>query len=157
MIASGSVERVRRILRSEGHADTIRMFPEGTRSAADAARAVGCTLAQIVKTLVFRNGDRLILILASGANRVDGGKVETHIGAPVHAANGRWVREVTGYAIGGVAPIGHEADTPVLIDEDLMELPLLWAAAGSPRHVFSLEPADLKAMTGGTVADIKED
>ncbi|MDT8266249.1 YbaK/EbsC family protein, partial [Roseomonas sp. DSM 102946] len=101
--AGGSVERVRQALLAAGHPDTIRGFPEGTRSAAEAAAAVGCDVAQIAKSIVFRAGDRPVLVIASGANRVDPAKVEAATGLRVEPAKGRWVREVTGFAIGGVS------------------------------------------------------
>lgn len=156
-MAESSVDRVRRILLSAGHPDTVRAFPEGTRSAADAARAVGCSVAQIVKSLIFRTGDRPVLVLASGVNRVDQNKVEALVEGRVRPADGRWVRATTGFAIGGVAPIGHKTDPLILIDADLMALSPVWAAAGSPMHVFSTEPAALQTMTAGTVADVRED
>jgi prolyl-tRNA editing enzyme YbaK/EbsC (Cys-tRNA(Pro) deacylase) len=156
-LASNSVERVREALLAAGHEDTIQAFPEGTRSAADAARAVGCTVSQIVKSMVFRKGDEPVLILTSGSNRVDREKVSALLGAPVEPADGNWVRKTTGFAIGGVAPVGHLTPVQVLIDEDLMALSPVWAAAGSPMHAFSTETATLQAITGGRVADVKEE
>ena len=155
-MAKGSVERVRDALKAAGLPDTIRQFPEGTRTAVDAARAVGCDVAQIVKSMVFRWGDEPVLILCSGANRVDLGKAAALIGAALAPADGAWVRKATGFAIGGVPPIGHDHGSAVLIDEDLMALSPVWAAAGSPRHVFAIEPARLRELTRGQVADVKE-
>jgi prolyl-tRNA editing enzyme YbaK/EbsC (Cys-tRNA(Pro) deacylase) len=152
-----SVDRVRRVLFAAGHKDTITEFPEGTRSAQDAASAVGSTVAQIVKSMIFRCGDVPVLVLTSGVNRVDEPKVSEIIGQKIEPANGRWVREVTGFAIGGVAPIGHKAPLKILIDEDLLRHKEIWAAAGSPMLVFSTTPDQLQAMTGGVVADIKQD
>ncbi len=151
-----SVDRVRQALLGYGHEDTIVEFPEGTRSAGDAANAVGCTIGQIVKSMIFRDGDRPVLVLASGANQVDEGKVSQILGTRIERADGRWVREVTGFAIGGVAPIGHLASLKILIDEDLLSKTAIWAAAGSPMKVFSTSPSRLTEMTGGIVADIKE-
>ena len=153
---SGSVERVRAALGAAGHDDTITMFPEGTRTAQDAAAAVGCTVAQIAKSIVLRAGERVILVVASGGNRVDTAKVAALLGAPVKPADGRWVRDVTGFAIGGVAPVGHLSPVRVFIDADLLVLDPIWAAAGTPRHVFRTRAADLVRMSGGEVADIKE-
>jgi len=153
---SDSVDRVRDALCAAGHPDTITMFPDGTRTAQDAANAVGCTVAQIVKSIVLRKGEQVVLVLTSGANRVDTAKVATLVGQPVKPADGRWVRDVTGFAIGGVAPIGHTSAPRIFIDADLMKLDPLWAAAGSPRHVFRTGAGDLERMTGGAVADIKE-
>ena len=156
-LGSGSVERVREALRAASHPDTIQAFPEGTRSAAEAASAVGCEVAAIAKSIVFRAGARPVLAIASGANRVDMAKVAAVTGLPVQQAEGRWVREVTGFAIGGVAPVGHLTPPVVVLDRDLMALPAIWAAAGSPRQVFRTGPEALRRLTGGTVADIREE
>lgn len=155
--AGGSVERVRQALLAAGHPDTIRGFPEGTRSAAEAAAAVGCDVAQIAKSIVFRAGERPVLVIASGANRVDPVKVEAATGLRVEPAKGRWVREVTGFAIGGVSPVGHLTPPLVLLDEDLFRLPRLWAAAGSPSHVFETEAGALLRLSGGQRAAIREE
>ena len=154
--SSSSVERVRAALAAAGHPDTIAAFPDGTRSAADAAAAVGCDVAQIAKSIVFRAGPRAVLVIASGANRVDMGKVAAAIGQPVKRADGGWVRDTTGFAIGGVSPVGHLAPPILLLDADLMALDPVWAAAGSPQHVFRTSPAELRRITGAQVADIRE-
>lgn len=156
MSASSSVERVRAALLAAGHPDTIQAFPEGTRSAADAAAAVGCEVAQIAKSIVFRAGGRAVLVIASGANRVDMGKVAVAIGQPVRRAEGAWVRDTTGFAIGGVSPVGHLAPPILLLDADLMTLDQVWAAAGSPQHVFRTSPAALQRITGASIADIRD-
>lgn len=155
---AGSVARVRAALRAAGHPDTIAAFPAGTRTAEDAARAVGCSVAEIAKSLVFRRqgSDRPVLVIASGANRVDEAKVAALVGAAVERASGRWVRETTGFAIGGVAPVGHAVSPIVLVDAALMGFARIWAAAGSPRHVFATTPADLVRLSGGQVADIAQ-
>ncbi len=159
-MSGGSVERVRAALAAAGHADTIQAFPEGTRSAADAAAAVGCDVAQIAKSIVFRPregaGSRAVLVIASGANRVDMGKVAAATGFHVKRADGGWVREVTGFAIGGVAPIAHLTPPVVLVDDDLFALERIWAAAGSPMHVFETTAEALLRMAGGQRADVKE-
>lgn len=155
-MSGGSVERVRAALVAAGHADSIEAFPEGTRSAADAAAAVGCEVAQIAKSIIFRAGERAVLVIASGANRVDMGKVAAATGFHVKRADGSWVRDVTGFAIGGVAPLGHLTPPVVLVDEDLAAHDRVWAAAGSPMHVFATTPAELLRISGGTVADVKE-
>ena len=97
-----------------------------------------------------------MLVIASGANRVDTGKIAAQLGQAVKPADGRWVRDVTGFAIGGVAPVGHQPPPRIFIDADLMALDSVWAAAGTPRHVFRTTPAELVRMTNGTVADVKE-
>lgn len=153
----GSVGRVRAALLAAGHPDTIRAFPEGTRSAAEAAAAVGCAVAQIAKSIVFRAGARPVLVIASGANRVDMAKVAQAIGQPVKRADGAWVRDATGFAIGGVAPVGHLAPPIVLVDEDLFAFDRVWAAAGSPMHVFETTPAELLRIGGGRRATVRED
>ena len=154
-MAKSSVERVRDALLIAGHADTIETFPDGTRSAEEAANAIGCTVAQIVKSLIFRANTIPVLVLTSGANQVDVTKVNRLIGTEIERADGRWVRDVTGFAIGGVAPIGHLAEVSVVIDKTLQELSPLYAAAGSPKHVFRTDFAALVEMTRGRVADVQ--
>lgn len=153
--ASGSVERVRDALLAAGHPDTIMRFPEGTRTAADAAAAVGCDVAQIAKSIVFRAGSRAALVIASGLNRVDRAKAAAALGVPLKVADGDWVRDATGFAIGGVSPVGHIAPPLILLDADLLRLDAVWAAAGSPQHVFRTSPAELLRMTGAMVAEIR--
>ena len=155
-VSGGSVERVRAALAAQGHADTVQAFPEGTRSAADAAAAVGCEVAQIAKSIVFRGGERVVLVVASGANRVDTAKVAAATGLAIRRADGGWVRDMTGFAIGGVAPLGHLTPPVVLVDEDLFAYDRVWAAAGSPMHVFATTAVDLLRLSGGTKADVKE-
>ena len=151
----GSVERVRAALTAAGHPDTIVAFPDGTRTAADAAAAVGCTVAQIAKSIVFRAGERAAVIVASGANRVDPARAGTVLGVKLGRADPDWVRVTTGFAIGGVAPVGHLSPPLILLDEDLMVLDPVWAAAGSPRHVFRTTPLELRRITGAAVAAIR--
>jgi prolyl-tRNA editing enzyme YbaK/EbsC (Cys-tRNA(Pro) deacylase) len=153
---SESVERVRAALAAAGHADTISEFPEGTRTSQDAANAVGCTVAQIAKSIVLRAGEQVVLVVASGPNRVDLAKISIAVGAPARPADGRWVRDVTGFAIGGVPPVGHTRNVCIFIDDDLMARDPVWAAAGTPRHVFRTSSKELARMTGGTVVDVKE-
>jgi prolyl-tRNA editing enzyme YbaK/EbsC (Cys-tRNA(Pro) deacylase) len=153
----GSVERVRAALLQAGHPDTITQFPTGTRTAADAAAAVGCTVAQIAKSIVFRSGSRAVVVITSGANRVDAKKVAAALGVAVKRADADFVREATGFAIGGVAPLGHLAPPLLLFDRDLLDLHPIWAAAGSPSHVFRTEAATLARITGAPVADVKQD
>ncbi len=161
MVPKTSVDRVRAALLEAGHADTIAEFPEGTRSAADAAAAIGCGVAQIAKSIVFRaiteHGERVALVIASGVNRVSVAKVEAVLGAKLKRADGDWVRERTGFAIGGVAPLAHASPPLLVFDQDLLALHPVWAAAGSPRHVFSSEAETLARITGAKVADIRED
>ena len=135
----------------------VRSFPEGTRTAVDAAKAVGCDVAQIVKSLVFRReSGAAVLIVASGSNRVDEGKVAALLGEPVGKADADFVRRETGYAIGGVPPAQHVAPIETIVDEDLLRYEEVWAAAGTPREVFATTPQQLVAMTGGRVADVAQ-
>ena len=165
-MSGSSVQRVRAALLAAGHADTIEAFPEGTRSAAEAAAAVGCAVAQIAKSVVFRGvsepsdpaQDRVVLVVASGANRVNPAKAAFASGVPLRPADAAWVRDATGFAIGGVAPVGHAAAPPpvVLVDRDLAAFDRVWAAAGSPRHVFATTPDELLRLTGGAWAVLRE-
>lgn len=156
-MSGSSVERVRAALRAAGHDDAIEAFPDGTRTAADAAAAIGCDVAQIAKSMVFRAGDRPVLVVTSGANRVDAAKVAAALGAPIARADAAFVRDATGFAIGGVAPVGHVTPPVVLLDADLFGLDRVWAAAGSPMHVFGTTPEALRRLTGGQVADVRQD
>jgi prolyl-tRNA editing enzyme YbaK/EbsC (Cys-tRNA(Pro) deacylase) len=152
----GSVERVRAALVMAGHPDTIAAFPEGTRTAADAAAAVGCSVAQIAKSIVFRAGEGAVVVIASGANRVDAARAAALLGTTLRRADAAFVRDATGFAIGGVAPIAHTGPVRILIDRDLLSLDTIYAAAGSPTHVFRTTPAELIRLTDGLVGDVKE-
>ena len=130
-------------------------FDASTRTAADAAAAIGCEVAEIAKSLIFRgaNSGRAVLIIASGADRVDEKKAAAAVGEPIARADADFVREQTGFAIGGVPPVGHKQQPIVLIEESLMRFAEIWAAAGTPNSVFRLTPAELVELTGGrTVA-----
>jgi prolyl-tRNA editing enzyme YbaK/EbsC (Cys-tRNA(Pro) deacylase) len=130
-------------------------FDASTRTSEDAAAAIGCTVAEIAKSLVFKAASgRPVLVIASGTNRVDGKKVRTLIGEKIARADADFVREATGYAIGGVPPLAHATAPVVLIDGDLEAFETIWAAAGTPNSVFRLTPADLVRLTGGQVADV---
>ncbi len=150
-----SVTRVRVALRAAGHPETVRVFPQGTRTAADAAAAIGCAVAQIAKSIVFRAGERAAIVVASGANRVDPTQAGAALGIPLARADAAFVRAATGFAIGGVAPIGYTAPVLLLLDEDLFALGTLWAAAGSPQHVFKTDAAALQRATGAMVAQVR--
>ncbi|OJW25437.1 MAG: prolyl-tRNA editing protein [Rhodospirillales bacterium 69-11] len=150
----GSVERVRAALLAADHPDTIVAFPAGTRTAADAAAAIGCDVAQIAKSIVFRAGDRAVVVVISGALRVDQAKAEAALGVQLGRADADWVRQATGFAVGGVAPVGHVAPPLLLLDEGLLALDPVWAAAGSPSHVFRTTADALRRITGATVASV---
>jgi prolyl-tRNA editing enzyme YbaK/EbsC (Cys-tRNA(Pro) deacylase) len=130
-------------------------FETSTRTSEDAAAAVGCTVAEIAKSLIFRAADgRPVLVIASGANRVDEKKVRALLGQKIDRADADFVRTATGYAIGGVPPVGHVTPPIVLIDGDLQRFPAVWAAGGTPNAVFRIAPADLIRLTQARVADV---
>jgi Cys-tRNA(Pro) deacylase len=131
-------------------------FDAPTRTAEEAAAAIGCAAAEIAKSLVFRaSSGGPVLVVASGVHRVDERKIAALVGEQVERADADFVREATGFAIGGVPPVGHRTAPVALIDESLMAFPEIWAAAGTPNAVFRLTPADLVALTRGTVAAVK--
>jgi prolyl-tRNA editing enzyme YbaK/EbsC (Cys-tRNA(Pro) deacylase) len=152
MATVSSTERVREAATAAGLAIEIAEMPASTRSAEDAASACGCSVAEIVKSLVFlgATSDDVLLLLVSGDNRVDEDAVATRIGEPLVRPNGRLVRERTGFAIGGVSPLGHGPGTRIFIDEDLSRFETVWAAAGSPNSVFRTSPDELARATGAT-------
>jgi prolyl-tRNA editing enzyme YbaK/EbsC (Cys-tRNA(Pro) deacylase) len=131
-------------------------LPGSTRTAVEAAQAVGCELGQIVKSLVFKGkrSERPILVIASGTNRVNEKAIEALIGEPLGKADADFVRQRTGFVIGGVPPVGHAERLEAFIDRDLLQYAEVWAAAGTPNAVFRLDPADLVKMTAGQVVDI---
>ena len=117
---------------------------------------MGCDVAQIAKSIVFRAGSRPMLVIVSGANRVDMGNVGAVTGLAVKRADGNWVRDVTGFASGGVAPLSHLTPPLVLLDRDLLAFGRVWAAAGSPVHVFETDPASLLRLSGGRAEDVRQ-
>jgi len=155
--ASESVQRVQAALKALGRGHEIVDLGQSARTAADAARAVGCQVDQIVKSLVFRlrESGRALLVVTSGAHRVDEHRVAAVVGEPIERADADFVRAETGFAIGGVAPLAHAKPIVTLIDEHLMGWDAIWAAAGHPNTVFRLTPDDLVAMTGGRVVTVK--
>jgi prolyl-tRNA editing enzyme YbaK/EbsC (Cys-tRNA(Pro) deacylase) len=150
-----SAQRVALLLRECGHEKPVVMLPQTGKTSAEAAAGLGCSVAQIAKSILFRRrkDDAPVLVVASGANRVDEEKVAQHVGG-IARADAKFVREKTGYAIGGVCPIGHLTPPVTLIDSDLLQLDSLWAAAGHPHAVFNLSPQELIAMTGAPVVDV---
>ena len=131
-------------------------FDAGTRTAADAAAAVGCEVAQIAKSLIFKTARTLrpVLVIASGINRVDEKKVAAAIGEKIERADADFVREKTGFAIGGVPPVGHSEAPITLVDQDLLRFETIWAAAGTPNAVFATTPMRLTELAGGRVLDV---
>ena len=137
----------------------VREFPDGTRTADDAAQAVGVEVGQIVKSLVFSVDGDTVLALVSGSNRLDVealARAAGRDGARVGRLDAQAVRDATGFAIGGVPPFGHPEPLSTYVDRDLLAYNTVWAAAGTPRHVFSTSPDTLVRVTGGTVADLRE-
>ncbi len=141
----------------------IVTYPEGTRTAADAAAAIGCELDQIVKSLIFAAGDGMVLALTAGGNRVDTDRLADAVEAPISRADADGVRAATGFAIGGTPPFGHTtpdgdaADIPTVIDPRLLDFDIVWAACGTPDSVFSIRPEQLVAASGGRVVDVTVD
>ena len=151
-----NVTRVTTAASELGLAVETRTFPEGTRTAQDAARAIGCDVGQIVKSLVFLLDGAPVMALVSGSNRLDEQRLAAALGGgTVGRADADAVRVATGFPIGGVPPFGHPASLPTAIDEDLLAYDEVWAAAGTPRDVFAVDPADLARVTAGTVATLK--
>ncbi|MER5962029.1 YbaK/EbsC family protein [Streptomyces sp. NPDC002057] len=135
----------------------VRRFPDETRTAHQAAEAIGCQVSEIVKSLIFAADGVPVLVLMDGASRVDVERVREELGAAkVTRADAQVVRETTGYAIGGVPPFGHRTRTRVLADRGLLDHALVWAAAGTPHTVFALDPTSLVAHAGATLADVRE-
>ena len=153
---SSSAQRVQSALREAGFSGDIIELPQSTRSAAEAAKAVGCAVGQIVKSIVFRatQTDRPILVVASGANRVNERAIGDLIGEPLAKADAEFVRARTGFAIGGVPPIGHAEPIETFVDEDLFTFAEIWAAAGTPHAVFRLTPTVLARLTQGRIVKI---
>jgi Cys-tRNA(Pro) deacylase len=153
-----TAQRVADAAREIGLDISIKEFTETTRTAEDAAGAIGCTVAQIVKSLLFMVDGQPTLALISGPNRLDEAKLATLCGVgkkKVKRADANTVRVTTGYAIGGVPPFGHKTKLPVYIDRDFWQFEIIWAAAGTPNAVFPINPAAMVRVTGGVIADLK--
>lgn len=155
---SPSARRVQSLLDAAGLGHRVVEHEGSTRTSEEAAAAVGCDVGQIAKSLIFRakQSGRPVLVVASGVNRVDEKAVGRLIGEKIERADPEFVRESTGFAIGGVPPLGHAVPPLVLIDEDLTQLEMIWAAAGTPNAVFCLTPADLISLTHGQVAAVRK-
>lgn len=151
-----AVARVQEALQRAGIVTTILELSESTRTATEAAKAIGCELAQIAKSLLFRTASGSpVLVIASGRNRVDEGRVAAMVGETIERAPADFVRSVTGYAIGGVPPAGHATQLRhVLVDADLFEYAEIWAAAGTPHAVMRLTPDELLRLCGGRVMNV---
>ena len=148
---SASAERVQLFLRQNGFAVTVRELPGSTRTAAEAAATIGCTVGQIAKSLVFQDkkSGEAILVVASGSNLVDLQRIFAATGLELKRADGKFIKETVGFAIGGIPPVGHAIPLRTLLDPDLLQYQVIWAAAGTPHAVFPLEPQALERLTAG--------
>jgi prolyl-tRNA editing enzyme YbaK/EbsC (Cys-tRNA(Pro) deacylase) len=154
---SSSAKKFQAILENSSYDLRVIELPGSTRTAVEAAQAVGCQVGQIVKSLIFKakRSQRPILVVASGNNRVNEKRIEARIGEPLGKADAEYVRTKTGFAIGGVPPLGHLEPPQTFIDQDLFQYEEIWAAAGTPHAVFRLTPQILRELTGGEVLEIK--
>jgi len=154
---SGAIDRFLEAARVLGQPVEVRHFPEGTKTAEDAARAIGCDLGQIVKSLVFIADDRAVLALTSGANRADVVRLAELVGAEgVHRASPEEARAATGFAVGGTPPFGHPERLRTFLDRDLLAYDEVWAACGTPDSVFRTTPGELQRTALAELADLKE-
>lgn len=154
---SPTAQKIQDLLHSLGYNYTVIEHTESTRTAQEAADQAGCQLGQIVKSLIFRGktSGKPILVLTSGPNRVDEKRISDYAGEPIGKADADFVRSVTGFAIGGVPPLGHVEPMETYLDEDFLQFQTIWAAAGTPKAIFELKTEDLQKMTGGKVVLVK--
>jgi prolyl-tRNA editing enzyme YbaK/EbsC (Cys-tRNA(Pro) deacylase) len=157
MLQSKSAQSVQDVLNKKGIATKVIELPASARTAEEAAKAIGCSVAQIAKSLIFRtkHTGKPILVLASGPNRVNEKLVAQAVGEEIVKADADFTREVTGFAIGGIPPVGHKQVIDTYIDEDLLSLGELWAAAGTPNAVFNFPSTQIESLTGGKVIRVK--
>src|SRR3989442_7799755 len=155
-LSSEYMSRFEAWLGDSGIGVPVTRFPPATGTAGDAARAVGCDVGQIVKSLVFIAAGRAVVALVSGANRLDEGRLGAAAGLPVTKADAELARSATGYAIGGVPPFGHATEVPVFMDRDLLGHAVVWAAAGRPDSVFGIDPKRLQELSHATVIDLAD-
>ena len=153
-----TARKIQTTLDQLGYKSKVIEFNETTRTSADAAARVGCSLGQIVKSLIFKGkvSGKPVLVLTSGSNRVDTKKISSLVGEMIERADPEFVRNRTGFAIGGIPPLGHVTSIDTFMDEDLQKYDFLWAAAGTPNAVFKLSPHELLTMSSATLANIKE-
>jgi Cys-tRNA(Pro) deacylase len=154
---SPSAQKIQDLLNSLGYDYTVIEHAESTRTALEAAERAGCELGQIVKSLIFKGkqSGKPILVLTSGANRVDEKRISEYAGEGIGKADADFVRAVTGYAIGGVPPVGHVQKMETYLDEDFLQYETIWAAAGTPNAIFELKISDLQKMTDGKIVMVK--
>ncbi len=157
MQLSATAQKVQDMLAARGFECRVIEFAESTRTAQEAADRAGCQLGQITKSLIFKGKQtgKPILVLTSGANRVNEKLISSYAGEPIGRADADFVRSVTGFAIGGVPPLGHAQSMETYLDEDLLQYPTIWAAAGTPNAIFELTPGALLEMTAANVARVK--
>ncbi len=157
MPLSPSAQKIQDLLNELSYAYTVIEHAESTRTAQEAADRAGCELGQIVKSLIFRGKEssKPILVLTSGVNRVDEKRIAGYAGEHIVRADADFVRAVTGFAIGGVPPIGHAQEMETYLDEDFLQYQTIWAAAGTPNAIFELTTSDLQKMTGGKTVRVK--
>lgn len=154
---SPSAQKIQNLLNSLGYDYAVIEHAESTRTAQEAAERAGCELGQIVKSLIFKGKDsgKPIIVLTSGANRVDEKRIREYAGEGIRKADADFVRAVTGFAIGGVPPIGHLQKIETYMDEDFMQYETVWAAAGTPNAIFELKTSDLEKMTDAKIVRVK--
>lgn len=154
---SPSAQKVQNALNQHGLSLQVVELPASTRTAQDAATAVGCAVGQIAKSLIFKaeHSQRAVLVITSGSNRVNEKLIAGHLGEPVGKADADFVRTQTGFVIGGVPPVGHANPVETFVDEDLLQYEVIWAAAGTPNAVFQLTPSDLLKIAGGRAVAVK--
>lgn len=152
----GSAQRVQNMLADMGYSNQVVELPDSTRTAQAAAEAIGCEVAQIAKSIIFRlaESNRALLVVASGVNRVNERHVSAWVGEKLKKADADFVREQTGFVIGGVAPVGHLQEITTFVDKDLFQYETVWAAAGHPKAVFACTPYELVAFTKGQVITV---
>ncbi|HEY4386595.1 MAG TPA: YbaK/EbsC family protein [Ktedonobacteraceae bacterium] len=153
---STSARKVQEALQAGGFSSAVVELPDSTRTAKEAAQAIGCQVAQIVKSLIFRGkeSDSPLLVVASGSNRVNEQHLSDLAGEPIEKASAQFVRQHTGYAVGGVPPLAHNEPIRTFVDQDLLQYSEIWAAAGTPFAVFRLTPTELQTMTNGEIVSI---
>ncbi len=156
-----AAEKIQLIINQLGLDSQIVEFSESTRTSAEAAAAIGTSLAQICKSILFAAGEGAeaepVMVIASGANRIDTRKIQSHVGKHLHKATADFVREKTGFAIGGVPPFGHTNPITLFIDQDLLGFDVVYAAGGTPNAIFPIKPADLVRVTGAPVIDVRQE
>lgn len=157
MILSPSAQKIQDLLHSLGYDYTVIEHAQSTRTAQEAAERAGCELGQIVKSLIFKGKEsgKPVIVLTSGANRVDEKRIAEYAGEAIGKADADFVRAVTGFAIGGVPPLGHLQKIETYMDEDFLQYETVWAAAGTPNAIFELKTEDLQKMTGASIVKVK--